>query len=828
MRGLTMMICLVAMLMAAESRAQIERKTTSAKRIHSEMKIDGVLDEEAWQGAEVATGFIQIDPVPGDPASQKTEVRVLYDDDGIYVGAYLRDTNPQLILKEFSERDDRGNTEFFGVVFDTYRDGLNGFAFNITASGVQQDIKFSGGFEDTNWDGIWTSDVRITDDGWVAELYIPYLSLRFANVPIQEWNVNFMREIRRHREFVTWNRVKPEIEGFINQAGHLEGIKDIKSPVRLSITPFVTGYVNTVSGSGIDFDAEPAYTAGMDLKYGINDAFTLDMALIPDFGQVISDNQVLNLSPFEVFFEENRQFFTEGVELFNKGNLFYSRRVGGTPVNYLQAFTEAGTDEFVTENPLTTQLINATKVSGRTSRGTGLGFFNAVTAPQHATLIHRTTGEKRKVETSPLSNYNVLVADQNLPNNSVVTVLNTNVTRFGEVYDANTTGAFFSLRDKKQAYAVGGKIVSSNQYGDNIQTVSGLSHSLSVAKISGNWNAEVGYNVETDDYNINDMGFLFSPNEQLAFANVEYTKYKPKREAQQRWEVGLSTNYERLYAPNVFADFAINGRAFMLWKSRNALGVNFRLEPVETFDYFEPRTADFSQYMRWPTNWGAGGFFSSDYRKVFAIDCNVNYRRFDEPGRNYVDFGIGPRIRVNDRWSIFAEMGHARSDNETGYVFGNNTALTALLDGQIPFGRRDRRIYENAIRTRFIFTNNMFLNARIRHYWDQVTYDYLGGLQEDGLIRQVTADGSVDGVRSFDYNTNFFNIDLFYTWRFAPGSDMIFVWKQAISSNDDDFDASYFQNLGGLFDKFQTNSISLRIIYFLDYNTVRKSMQRSS
>lgn len=151
----------------------------------------------------------------------------------------------------------------------------------------------------------------------------------------------------------------------------------------------------------------------MDVKYGISDAFTLDMTLIPDFGQAQSDNKVLNLSPFEVQFNENRQFFTEGTELFNKGGLFYSRRIGGTPLNYGKAYNNLQDGEEVVENPLAPQLYNATKISGRTAKGLGIGFFNATSGRTVAT-IRNSEGIERQVETDPLTNFNVLVFDQNL------------------------------------------------------------------------------------------------------------------------------------------------------------------------------------------------------------------------------------------------------------------------------------------------------------------------------------------------------------------------------------------------------------------------------
>lgn len=186
----------------------------------------------------------------------------------------------------------------------------------------------------------------------------------------------------------------------------------------------------------------------MDVKYGINQSFTLDMTLVPDFGQVRSDNQVLNLSPFEVKFDENRSFFTEGTELFSKGDLFYSRRVGARPINFYEVQNQLQANEYVVENPSESRLLNATKISGRTAQGLGIGFFNALTNKMEA-VVENNLGERRFIETQPLSNYNILVFDQTLKNNSSVSFINTNVTREGSAYDANLSAFLFNINDKK-------------------------------------------------------------------------------------------------------------------------------------------------------------------------------------------------------------------------------------------------------------------------------------------------------------------------------------------------------------------------------------------
>ncbi len=826
MKKLLLLILVIAInIIPHATQGQAPKKVLQANRIDKENKIniDGFLNDVAWKESEIATDFIQTDPVFQDPVSQKTEVRILYTDRGIYVGAMLYDTEPDKILKELSPRDQRGNTDWFGVIFDTYRDGLNGFAFNVTASGVQQDIKVAGGQEDVNWDAIWDSEVQFLENGWSVEIFIPYLSLRFANSNTQEWNVQFIREIRRFRENVYWNPVNPALDGFLNQAGRLEGISNIKSPIRLSVTPFLTGYINTIGNPSINQATEvtPAYTGGMDLKYGINDAFTLDMTLVPDFGQVISDNEVLNLSPFEIQFDENRQFFKEGTELFDKGNLFYTRRVGGRPIGFFNAFNDRQENEIIIESPSQAQLYNATKISGRTSSGTGLGIFNAVEGKEYAVIRDTLTGVERRVQTNPLTNYNVLVADQNLPNNSVVSIINTNVTRFGDDYDANVTGAFLSLKNKSQTYAVGGKVVVANQFFEN-ETNTGHTYALSAAKIGGKWRGELSYNEESDNYNPNDLGILFSPNERAFSSEVSYNEYKPKNDKLQRWELGISQNYNRLYSPNKFVNYGIGINGFLLWKSRNAVGFSARVEPFTSFDYFEPRSVDFSRFYEFPTSWNVSSFFSSDYRKTFAFDIRGFYRNFGEEGRYFTNWNFSPRVRVNDQLSFILSTNYTKSQNENGYVSAFiGQPIDGISDSDVMYGTRDRSTFDNSLRVQYIFNNKMSLSTRIRHNWDQVEYVKFSRLEPDGSLTDLSFNGTTDnGIPIYDVNFNFFTVDLNYTWRFTKGSDIIVVWKNNISGRDQNFDNNYFSNFSNLFDFRQTNSISLKIVYFLDYDSV--------
>ncbi len=822
MKRCLIVVCLV--LIQFFTLAQNDPKILQALVSDENINIDGLLDEHIWQLADVADGFQQLEPDPGEAPTFDTQVKVLYDDDAIYIGALLLDESPEKILKQLSERDDIQNSDWFTCTIDTYKDGLNAFSFTLTAAGVQVDDKFAAGFNDSNWDAVWESDVKIVENGWSVEMKIPYSAIRFSNAEVQEWSIQFIREIRRFREQSTWNPIDPANSNTLAQAGRLHGIKNIKSPTRLSFTPFVVGYLNSnYNPEDGESQSSTAYSAGMDLKYGINDAFTLDMTLIPDFGQVLSDQQVLNLSPFEVFFEENRQFFTEGTDLFTKADIFYSRRVGSRPLNYFEVYSSLDSTETVIGNPDITSLYNATKISGRTQSGTGVGFFNAVAAEEYAVIENSTDGTQRQFKTNPLTNYNVLVVDQNLRNNSYVSLINTNVMRSGSDYDANVTGAEIFLKNKSQKYGLQGSTAISQKYFSDFTDV-GHKLNLNFSKLIGQWKYGVGFNQESDNYDPNDLGFLFAPNERNFGISGSFTQFDPKSTKLARYSHNVSLGYSRLYKPDEFVDFGINYNSFFIFKSRLAFGFNARLEPIETYDFFEPRSFTFEDYYTFPTSWNVGGFVSTDYRKIFAIDINSNFRKFGADGRRNFNISVRPRLRLSDQWSLFFSCNFSKRFADEGYVNADNVPSSILDVGdEILFGNRDRQIITNTLSTNFIFTNNMFLNMRIRHYWDKVEYNNFGTLQADGYLSDVVFDGNNENGESiFNRNVNIFNLDLNYNWRFAPGSDINFNWKNQIFTSDDQYGEDYFHNFSGLFDANQTNSFSIKVIYFLDYLYLRR------
>ncbi len=827
MKNLTFLffVCLIPFFTFSQEEDVIKKKI-EAIRIESSIKIDGSLDESAWSNAPVGTDFIESSPNPGNPDEYKTEFKIMYDNTNLYIGAVMYDVSKDSILRQLCLRDEIGqrfrgepftnsNTDWFGFVFDTYQDGVNALGFAVSAAGVQYDLKFSSQGQDRNWDAVWDAEVSIHDDKWVAEFAIPFSALRFSSEDIQKWNVNFARIIRRNRTSYWWNEIKPEVNGLLNQFGVLEGIENVKSPIRLQATPFIAG----ISSMYHDKNNDPVnqwgnqFTGGMDIKYGLTDAFTLDMTLIPNFGEAASDNQVLNLSPFEVRFDENRPFFTEGTELFNKGNIFYSRRIGGTPLNYGNVYNEANENESVVSNPIETPLYNAFKLSGRTATNLGIGVFNGIVGKTFATLENTLTGEEREVETNPLTNYNVLVFDQGLKNNSYVSLINTNTMRFGDDYDANVTATEFSVNNKSNSFNFRGSAKVSQLYEKGSDVGLGHAYNFSIGKNGGKFTYRFNYNVESNTYNPNDLGFLFNNNERSASVFLRYNQFEPFGKFNSAGG-NIWMGYSMLYEPSVYNRFSINTNNFYVTKSFFAFGWWTETAPFPVHDYFESRQND-GNYLKVPAWFYTGAWISSDYRKKVAIDVNLLYGKPFDQGRREYEYEIEPRFRPNDKlFFVLGVLHNVEYDNVGFATFDSNS--NSII------GKRNVNTVINSINGNYIFNNKMGITLRLRHYWSKVNYNSFFEIDNNGELY------SSDYIGDHDVSFNAFTIDWIYRWRFAPGSDIVFVWKNSIfDSNTDDTQINYFENFKLFKEAPQTNTFTLKIVYFLDYYTLKSKWSKN-
>lgn len=784
-------------------------RTLKAIRVENAPEIDGRLTEPVWQDAPFASKFKQSSPSPGKKSSQKSEVKVLYDNVSVYIGARLYDVAKDSILKEITRRDQGGITDMFGVLIDTYDNDQDAFEFFVSAAGVQIDARRTPTDRSVSWNAAWRSEVQIEETDWFVEMEIPFSAIRFPKTDVQSWGINFFRAIRRKNEFSYWNEINPNIDGFVNQFGLLKGIKNVKSPVRLQLSPYISGYVNHHTADGEQpASFSQAVNFGMDVKYGINDAITLDMMLIPDFGQVQSDNQVLNLSPFEVQFDENRQFFTEGTELFNKGGFFYSRRIGGKPIYYNQADDHLAEGEQVVSNPRESSIINASKISGRLNNGLGIGVLNAVTSAMSAE-IRTESGESREVQTAPVTNYSVVALDQSLQNNSYVTFINTNVTRGGNAYNANLAGTAFRLANKSNNFAVSGQAAYNIKYGGreyNQESETGYTSSLTLAKIGGNLTYSVTNYIESDTYDPNDLGFLRANNEVRNTARIGYQIFEPFGKFL-NFSANISFMHRQLYSPSEFTSFRVNGNFRATLKNFFTNNLSWGFYPGARFDYFEPRVE--GRFFERPSTKWLGYWFSTDSRKRVRLAGNISWGDDDFLDAHSLSFRLSPRFRVNDRLAFTTSVNMRTEHDDVGYVSDS--------EEQINFGLRDLNTFTNTLTTKYTFNNRMDLFFRMRHYWSTAEYTDFFELTDKGKLAKSNYHDE------HDRNFNAFNIDMVYTWTFAPASEVSIVWKNAILTDANALQEGYFNNFSEVMAAPQTNSLSIRILYLLDYSMLMKA-----
>lgn len=795
--------------------AQVEKRSIEATRVQAPPKIDGLL-EDSWGMDQVeAVKFYQAEPNNGEPASFDTKVRVLYTDYGIYIGARMYDDDPRNIKTELGARDDMGkNTDQFGVLFDTYNTGQNAFGFVVNASKVQSDVFLTPNDDDRSWDAVWKSAVSIDDEGWVVEMEIPFSAIRFPKKEEAVWGINFMRQIKDKAEESFWNFVDNSVEGFVNQSGQLTGLKNIKPPVRLFFNPFIAGGVSHDSGTD---SWDETYSAGMDIKYGINESFTLDMSLIPDFSQVQSDNQVLNLSPFEVRFNENRPFFTEGTELFSKAGIFFSRRIGKS-----FGSVNLGPDEELIESPAEAPLINATKISGRTKGGLGIGVLNSMTGETEAKIRNTTTGEVRKEQVDPFTNFNVLVLDQALKNNSNIGLINTNVLRSNHGNNANVTAMDFRIFDKSNTFRVSGSgaisQVMTNDGNDNYDNDVGYSYNINLGKVSGKWQYNIGRNFETDNYNINDLGFLRSNNEISHRAMLSYNVFKPVG-IWNRTGIWTGVFHNALYEPNKTTGWSINWETWAQLKNFWNYNVNVGFNVGDNLDYFDPRTEGY--FIRKPWSFFSNFWLGTDGRKAIRISVFKGlWRRPDwEQGEDW--HGANIRVRASNKLSFRYNLERFKTSDDRGFVthlYDTNDDLSEVV-----YGTRDVTTMGNIISMAYTFNEKMNVNVRARHNWTRVKYFGFSQLNQWGDLESTTYTGmDNDGNPIHDTNFNAFNIDLVYTWQIAPGSFLNIVYKNAIISSTNDVTPNYFENFGDMITSDQGNSISLKVIYFIDYLSLKR------
>ncbi|WP_339883770.1 DUF5916 domain-containing protein [Polaribacter vadi] len=820
------LLLLIAFLCFHQLKAQNQknRKTIKTTRVANAPKIDGLLNDEAWENAEIATNFVIFRPENGKLVSPEyqTKVKVVYDDDAVYISAQMNDPDPENIPSEFAVRDNFSIADFFLVTINPNDDGQNPFEFIVQVTGNQADAKVSNGNEDLNWSAVWDAATKITDKGWNVEIEIPYRALRFANRPVQSWGFNFHRRLEKLNEQHTWTHVNNTVGRWTQYDGLIEDFRNIKPSTRLNLYPYASATTNTFEGN-TEFD----WSVGMDIKYGLTENFTLDATLIPDFSQVGFDDVVLNLGPFEQQFTEQRQFFTEGTELFNTANLFYSRRIGASPIDQFDvSSTLINQDNFGTNNqkineeiidyPGKVTMINAVKISGRTKKGLGIGFFNAITQKTEATIQTRTSTNNngtiteeintRKEVIDPFTNFNILVLDQQFNQNSSISLINTNVTRDGRFRDANVTALDWHIETKDSKYNADGSFRMSNISDDVNQPNTGYTFDNSFGYDFENWFWELGYNFENKDFNSNDLGILFTNDQQTIYGNLGWKTVQPTKNFNRIWVNSYhNLNYQHFSGVYTGYNAGVGGSAQT--RERFSFGGNFNYGS-ESKDFFEPRQGTTSgQFFIQPERININAWFETNSQKKLEISADAYNTSFTNNPKLSYGFSVAPRYRFNNQFSLRYRLNYNKTLDDQGYV--------DETDDNIIFGFRDRKSYTNTISGKYSFSTKSSLSISFRHYWSSVKYNSYANLFSDGKLYPNS-----DYVGN-DVNFNSWNLDLNYIWQFAPGSQLIAFYRNSIFNTDSDSRLDFFENLDNLFEQSQRHTLSVRFVYFIDYNKLK-------
>jgi len=406
---------------ASKTAAASETQKIEAVRVdNGGVIIDGILSESVWQRPGTS-GFKQLEPDEGSPATFPTEVWLAYDDEALYVAARLHDPGPDSIITRLSRRDEWDDSDCLEVDLDTFHDHLTGFAFSVNPSGsIADQTLYNDSWRDQSWDGVWESTAKIDKDGWTAEMRIPFSQLRFHDRSDCTWGINFARRVERRHEVSSFVFYPTSENRYVSLFAHLIGITGIKPSRRMELLPYAVGrgeFLQVEEGDPFDNESKYRGAAGLDFKLGLGSNLTLDGTVNPDFGQVEVDPAVVNLSQYETFYQEKRPFFIEGSDIFLFGmggstsewninwqdpSFFYSRRIGRVP----QGNEPHDCGDCYVDLPDATTILGAGKLSGKLPGGWSLGLLQAVTDKEYAETD--SLGVRFKDEAEPLTSYTIL------------------------------------------------------------------------------------------------------------------------------------------------------------------------------------------------------------------------------------------------------------------------------------------------------------------------------------------------------------------------------------------------------------------------------------
>jgi hypothetical protein len=703
----------------------------TAIRVTRAPALDGTLDDPIWATATAVTDFRQVDPHEGQPASERTEVRVLYTDDALYIGIRAFDDSAALIAHHLGRRDTFTQSDDFRVLIDSYHDHRTAFRFDITPTGVKGDIQFGddGNFSDQSWDPVWSAVTSIDSLGWTAEERIPFSQLRFSRAPDQIWGIRFVRTILRKNEFDLFPFVGKTENGFVSRFAHLGGLHNIPAPRRLEVLPYTSGSgtFQPTGAVGDPFSKTSAYagSAGLDLKYGVSSFLTLDATINPDFGQVELDPAFVNLSAFEQFLPEHRPFFVEGADIFNFGGgsgglasfgstprFFYSRRIGRPPQG-----SPYSSGDFV-DYPANTSILGAAKLTGKTPSGWSVGLLDAITSEEKASVLDTTSGLTSRDLVEPLSNFLVGRVRRTLnaggsSYGGMVTAVNRDLSV--PALRGLNSGAYTFGVDTKQlwsqnTYALAADLGGSYITGDTtaIQTaqlasgryyqrpdahafhydptrtsLAGVNGNVYLDKLAGTWLWGTALSTSSPGFEVNDLGFQPRVDRISGYAYLARHATTPGSIFRETWAVltvGPSFNYDgNPIQKAVTASYFGNLNNFWFFQLQGNYGarvVDDRLTRGGPLA-IAPAFLNGSAFLQTDSRKAVTGTFQTSYFKddakswQFQISPQIGWRP-----TSALNFSITPNFTAGPTAAQYVQ---AVADSTAGSTFGSRYVFARLF-----------------------------------------------------------------------------------------------------------------------------------------------------
>lgn len=785
-------------------------RSIKAVRVSSPPTLDGFPGEAEWKLATPATDFIQQNPYDGQPASYRSEVRVIFDDEALYFACMFSDPEPNNIVSRLTRRDNEIESDRASIRIDSYHDHQTGYEFTFNAAGVKVDIlQFDDAeLEDASWDPVWDVRTQITHEGWTAEVKIPFDILRYKSGGDsgRVWGINFLRYVSRDQELDRWAHTPKSQTGFISRFGHLEGLDMLPEPRRIEVLPFVVAKQlyepsRRFSARREDFLGN----AGLDIKFGLSSNFTLDATVNPDFGQVEADPALLNLSTFETFYPEKRPFFIEGTQIirfstfggdFGPG-MFYTRRIGKAISPFSVRVPPGG---MIEELPQNTTILGAAKLSGKTNGGLSLGMLEAVTQEERAIVVD-SQGTRTEHVVEPAAQYGVFRLKQDLLTNSNVGMIVTSVAKRSR-RPALSTGMDWNLLFDNTTYSVNGFVALSHTTNVADERITGSAGKIEYAKIAGkHWLWALDADYTTKKYNINDIGFFFRPNDYGSVVTITYKEDEPAKVVRD-YNIGLFLHERRNFDEiNLIREAKVNTRVLFMnyWRMTASAG-------ADVGQYDDRETRGEGLYRR-PKNYSTSTYVFSDTRNSVIVKLG---QRFSWDGlrkrHSATEFGVEIRPLSWMDWSLESEYQKIR--NQEAWL--DNVAPGGTMESV--FGDRTTEQFNVTARGTVTFTRELTLQVYSQLFLAKGHHANLRRLEAPDRFGPISAAALAEVTP--DFNDQTMNSNLVLRWEYLPGSTMFLVWSQARSGGSGEYFTSLGDDFGETFRLPPSNVILLKMSYW--------------